>query len=160
MYKVGDVIVHPLHGAGIISAIETKKMSGVVRAYYLMKIPVGDMSVLIPTDNCCEIGVRELISEDEADRLLSEIPQISEEESQNWNKRYRDNMFKIKSGDPTKVAEVIMSLMHRDTERALSTGERKMLRNAKQILISEIVLVKNDTFENIEAKLNKLYCGR
>lgn len=155
MFRIGDMIAHPLHGAGIIDSIDEKKINGVVRKYYVFKMPVGEMLVMIPIDNTEEIGVRPIIKSDEADSLLEAMPDIEVDMTANWNKRYRENMLRIKSGDLMEVARVIKGLMSRDSEKGLSTGERKMLRSAKQILISEIVLSKDSNYEDVENKINK-----
>ncbi|MBR4057247.1 MAG: CarD family transcriptional regulator [Oscillospiraceae bacterium] len=143
MFQIGDRIAHPMHGAGVISGIESRKINGVERDYYLLNLPVGGMQVMIPVDSCEAIGVRDIVREAEADRIIGSISGIEIVETQNWNKRYRENMLKIKSGDLLDVCGVIKSLMLRDRERGLSTGERKMLNVAKQILISELALSKN-----------------
>ena len=153
-FRIGDRIAHPMHGAGIIDSIETKKINGVEREYYVLKLPVGDMLVMIPVDNCKEIGVRPIVNPDEAESIIKSIPDIEINMTQNWNKRYRENMLKIKSGDLMEVAAVVKGLMIRDTDRGLSTGERKMLHSAKQILISEIVLSQSSNYEDIENRLN------
>lgn len=154
MFQVGDKIVHPMHGAGVVDSIVTKKVSGVVREYYILKIPVGGMLVMIPTENCQEIGVRPVVEKAEADRLIAAMSDIEVDMTQNWNRRYRENMMRIKSGDLMEVAKVVKGLMLRDVDRGLSTGERKMLHSAKQILISELVLSQNTSYEDVEARIN------
>lgn len=154
MFSVGDMIAHPLHGAGIIDSIEERRINGQTRKYYMFKMPVGGMLVMIPVDNCSEIGVRPIISSAEADKIIDAMSDIEVDMTQNWNRRYRENMLKIKSGDLMEVASVIKGLMARDVEKGLSTGERKMLRSAKQILISELVMSKNLDYEDIELKIN------
>lgn len=154
MFQVGDKIVHPMHGAGVIDSIVTKKVNGVVREYYILKIPVGGMLVMIPTENCAEIGVRPVVDRDEADQLIAAMPGIEVDMTQNWNRRYRENMLRIKSGVILEVAKVVKGLMLRDVDRGLSTGERKMLHSAKQILISELVLSQNASYEDVEARIN------
>lgn len=155
MYQVGDKIVHPMHGAGIIDAIVRKKMNGVTRDYYNLKLPTGNMMVLIPTDHTEQIGVRPVVDAQRADELIESMQGIEVNVTQNWNHRYRENMIRLKSGDLVEVARVVKSLMIREASRGLSTGERKMLHNAKTILISELVLSKNCTFEDMEACVNK-----
>ena len=154
MFQVGDKIVHPMHGAGVIDSIVTKKVNGVVREYYILKLPVGGMLVMIPTSNSEEIGVRPVVDKVEADRLIASMPDIEVDMTQNWNRRYRENMMRIKSGDLLEVAKVVKGLMLRDVDRGLSTGERKMLHSAKQILISELVLSQNTSYEDVEARIN------
>lgn len=154
MFQVGDKIVHPMHGAGIVDSIVQKKMNGVVREYYILKLPVGGMLVMIPTENSEEIGVRPVCGGAEADEVIAAIPDIEVDMAQNWNRRYRENMMRLKSGDLIEVARVVKGLMIRDEDHGLSTGERKMLHSAKQILISEIVLSQNVTYEDVEARIN------
>lgn len=154
MFQVGDKIVHPMHGAGVVDSIVTQKVNGVVRDYYILKLPVGGMLVMIPTQSSDEIGVRPVVGKDESDRLLSAISDIEVDMTQNWNRRYRENMLRIKSGDLLEVARVVKGLMLRDGDRGLSTGERKMLHSAKQILISELVLSQNISYEDVEARIN------
>ncbi|HBD87162.1 MAG TPA: CarD family transcriptional regulator, partial [Clostridiales bacterium] len=113
-FRVGDKIAHPLHGAGVIDRIEQRKINGTEREYYVLKLPVGEMLVMIPVESCNEIGVRPIISAEEAERILDNIPEIEIEMTQNWNKRYRENMLKIKSGDLMEVAAVVKGLMARD----------------------------------------------
>ena len=153
MYKIGDKIAHPLHGAGTISAIESRRINGTNRDYYLMHIPVGDMTVMIPTETCTIIGIRPVINSEKAEAILASIPQIEITDNANWNKRYRENMVRIKSGDLLEVAAVIKSLVYRDNERGLSTGERKMLHSAKQIFISELVIAQSIAYEEAEQRL-------
>ena len=154
MFQVGDKIVHPMHGAGVIDSIVSKKVNGVVRDYYILKLPVGGMLVMIPTANTEEIGVRPVVDRAEADRLIAAMPDIQVDMTQNWNRRYRENMLRIKSGDLMEVARVVKGLMLRDGDRGLSTGERKMLHSAKQILISELVLSHDSSYEDMERRVN------
>ena len=153
MYSIGDSVVYPLHGAGVIEAIEEHEVAGLVHSYYAMRIPLGDMKVLIPVEGAEKIGVRDLISAEEADKVIEEFKVVETDANRNWNKRFRENMVKIKSGNIYEVASVVKSLMMRDKSKGLSTGERKMLSNAKQILISEIVISKNTTYEAIDSTL-------
>ncbi|MEL4861306.1 CarD family transcriptional regulator [Pseudoflavonifractor phocaeensis] len=155
MFHVGDKIVHPMHGAGVIDSIVTKKVNGVVRDYYILKLPVGGMLVMIPTENSEEIGVRPIVDPDQADQVINALPGIEVDTDPNWNRRYRENMLRLKSGDILEVARVVKSLMLRDGERGLSTGERKMLHSAKQILISEIVLSESASYEEVESRINR-----
>ena len=154
MFNVGDRIAHPMHGAGVIESIVTRHIDGADKKYYALQLPSADMLVMIPVESSENIGVRPIIEPQEADRIISSIADIEVNMTQNWNKRYRENMLKIKSGDLMEVAEVIKGLMLRDTDRGLSTGERKMLHSAKQILISEIVLSKSSSYEEIEERIN------
>ena len=154
MFSIGDLIVHPMHGAGVIDDIVREKVAGVLQEYYVFKMPMGGLILKIPTANADVIGVRGILSRAEVDSLLDAIPGIPVETNSNWNKRYQENMLRLKSGNLYEVARVIKSLMHRDMLRGLSTGERKMLHNAKQIIISEIVLVEESDYRDVERRLD------
>ncbi len=156
MYNIGDRVVYPMHGAGVIEDIEEREILGKTQKYYVMKMPLGDMKVMVPMSNSDEIGIRDVIDEKEADRVLVSFKEYVSDCTQSWNKRYRENMLKIKSGDIHEVARVVKALMCRDREKGLSTGERKMLTNAKQILISELVLAKNKSQSDIEDMIEGL----
>jgi CarD family transcriptional regulator len=154
MFNVGDKIVYPMHGAGVIESIEEREILGQKQNYYVMKMPVGDMKVMIPTHNVEGIGIREVIDSCDVDKVYEILQDQSVNVTNNWNKRYRENMIKIKSGNIYEVADVVRILMLREHEKGLSTGERKMLSNAKQIMVSELVLAGGiDQFE-IETVIN------
>lgn len=154
MYSIGDKISYPVHGAGVIEAIEEKEILGESRKYYIMRIPLNNMKVMIPLDNVEEIGVRPVISLKEVEEVIAVLESDVTKMPQNWNRRYRANMDRIKGGDIYEVAEVVRNLILRDREKALSTGERKILNNAKQILLSEIILaadmLEDEAIELIE----------
>lgn len=154
MFHVGDKVVYPMHGAGIIESIEEKEILGRKQSYYVVRIPIGDMKVMIPTKNIKGIGIRDVISEQDADKVFSILKSENIHSNSNWNKRYRENLVKIKSGNIYEVADVVKSLMLRDKEKGLSTGERKMLSSAKQILVSELVLAKNMSANEVEEIIN------
>jgi CarD family transcriptional regulator len=123
MFKVGDRVVY--------------------HKYYVLRLPIGDMKVMIPVDNTEGIGLRDVISSEEVDKVMGVLKQECTAMSTNWNRRYRSNLEKIKSGDIYEVADVVRNLAAREREKGLSTGERKMLDSAKEILISELILAKN-----------------
>ena len=158
MYNIGDKIVYPMHGAGVIESIEEKEILGQRQSYYIMKMPIGDMKVMIPTHNISGIGIRDVITSQDVERVFELLSDQRLNVSTNWNKRYRENMVKIKSGNIFEVADVVRSLMIREKEKGLSTGERKMLNSAKQILVSELVLAKNMKQLEIEGLINN-YLG-
>ncbi|MDD3346299.1 CarD family transcriptional regulator [Oscillibacter sp.] len=155
MFKVGDLVVHPMHGAGVIDSIVQERIAGAVQEYYVFKMPLGGLLLKIPVTNSHVIGVREIVTPTEAESLLSAIPDLTVEVNANWNKRYQENMLRLKSGDLYEVARVVKALMHRESRRGLSTGERKMLHNAKQILISEIVLTEKAEYGEVEARVDR-----
>ena len=154
LYQVGDRISHPLHGGGVISGIERNRVDGKYRSYYIMQVSKGDMRVMIPTDACDQIGIRPVIGKEQAEAVFRAIPGLEISEDSNWNKRYRENMVYIRSGDLLQVAGVIKSLSRREAAAGLSNGERKMLLSAKQILISEMMLSEETSYEEVEQRLN------
>ena len=127
--------------------------------YYTMNIPVGDMKVLIPCEGTENTGLRSIIDAKTADKVIEAMEIEEEEELVSWNKRYRDNLQRIKSGDIFEVAAVTRALMVRDREKGLSTGERKMMSDARHILISELVLAKNVSKEEISDMIEKKVFG-
>lgn len=150
MFNIGDRIVYPMHGAGTIEDIEEREILGEIRKYFIMKMPIGDMKVMVPVDNVEEVGVRQIIDDLEMEKVITILRGNRTVMSQNWNRRYRANMERIKSGDIYEIAEVVRNLMLLDNEKGLSTGERKMLSSAKQMLISEMVLVCELELEETE----------
>ncbi|NLG78355.1 MAG: CarD family transcriptional regulator [Firmicutes bacterium] len=151
MFNVGDKVVYPMHGAGVIEAVEEREVLGERQKYYILRIPLGDMRVMVPLNNAREVGLRSVISEEDVKKVYEILGGAKTKMSSNWNRRYRANLEKIKSGDVFAVAEVVRNLAYRDREKGLSTGERRMLDNAKQILISELVVAQ----EAEEAEVQK-----
>ena len=170
MFNIGDKVVYPMHGAGTIESIENKSILGEEQAYYIIKMP-GEVKVMVPTAKAETIGVRDVIDEQTASDVFKVLKADSTEMSMNWNKRYRDNMDKMKSGDAHEIADVVRNLSFKQKEKGLSTGEKKMLLNAKQILVSELTLAgrgsQNDienmvdnTINNSFAEYSKLVVGK
>lgn len=155
MFGIGDLIVHPMHGAGIIDDVVQEKVAGVTKEYYVFKMPVGGLVLKIPTSNCQTIGIRSIISHEEVEAFFEGISSLEVESNTNWNKRYQENLTRLKSGDLNEVARVVKGLMRRESRRGLSTGERKMLHSAKQIIISEIALVEGGDYQTVEARLDR-----
>lgn len=151
MFNIGDRIVYPMHGAGVIEGKEEKDIGGAIEEYYVIKLTTGDMKVMIPINNVNLVGIREVIAEDEVVKVFEVLKDKTSKMSTNWNRRYRANMEKIKSGSIYEVAEVVRNLSLRDREKGLSTGERKMLENARQILCSELGLAQDLAEEQVEA---------
>lgn len=150
MFGVGDKIVYPMHGAGVIDSIEEKDILGEKQSYYILKMP-GEVKIMVPTAKAESIGVRNIIDKSSADKVIGILEKDETEMDKNWNKRYRDNMDKMKSGDVYEVADVVRNLAFKQKEKgSLSTGEKKMFSNAKQILISELVLAEHASAEEVE----------
>ena len=159
MFNIGDKVVYPMHGAGVIEAIEEKEILGDKKRYYVMKMPIGEMKVMIPMDNVEKIGLREVIEEGDINEVIQVLNSPDEATNANWNRRYRANMDKIKSGNIFKVAEVIRSLVIREKDKGLSTGERKMLDTAKQILMSELIMVQGVNKTEVLKYLEAFFAG-
>ena len=150
MFNIGDKIVYPMHGAGTIDAIEEKEILGEKQQYYVIKMP-GEVMVMVPTAKAETMGVRSIIDKQSANSVLEVLEKDETEMSTNWNERYRENLDKMKTGDIYEVADVVRNLSFKQKEKgSLSTGEKKMLINAKQILVSELVLAEHSSKEEIE----------
>ena len=154
MFNIGDKVVYPLHGAGIIEAIVEKAILDEKQSYYIIKMP-GEVKVMVPTSKAEDVGVRNIIDQEGALKVIKVLEEESTEMSTNWNKRYRDNMERMKSGDIFEVAEVVRNLTFKQKEKGLATGEKKMLTNAKQILVSELVLAEDLSKENVEKMIDE-----
>ena len=149
MYNVGDKVVYPMHGAGVIDSIEEKEVLGEKQSYYILKMP-GEVKVMVPTSTAEQHGIRNIIDKAEAEKVFNVLEQDETTMEKNWNKRYRDNMDKMKSGDIYEIADVVRNLSFKQKEKGLSTGEKKMLHNAKQILVSELVLAEHSSTDEVE----------
>ena len=149
MFNIGDKIVYPMHGAGTIDSIEEKDILGEKQSYYILKMP-GEVKVMVPIAKAEQVGVRSIIDKGSADKVFEVLEHDETEMNKNWNKRYRDNMDKLKSGDIYEIADVVRNLSFKQKEKGLSTGEKKMLNNAKQILVSELVLAEHSSQAEVE----------
>ena len=150
MFSAGDKIVYPMHGAGFICGVEEMKILGEKKKYYIFKLPSSEINVMIPVDSETSVGIRPVADMAVVSDAVELLKAESSEMDSNWNRRYRDNMEMLKSGDIMKVAEVVRNLMRMDRRRSLSSGERKLLANAQQILVSEMMLAMDIT--SAEAK--------
>lgn len=156
MFQIGDKVVYPMHGAGIIEAIEEREVLGETRSYYVMHLPVGNMKVYIPLDSVDHLGIRDVISPKDVHCVLEVLQAQCALAVQAWNRRYRANLEKIRGGNILEVAEVVRALAQRNKEKGLSTGEKKMYENACQILISELVLAENTGEQEVRQKLGSI----
>ncbi|MCI5698753.1 MAG: CarD family transcriptional regulator [Clostridiales bacterium] len=155
MFKIGDRILYPMHGAGKIERIEQIEALGELRDYYVLKLAVGNLDVMVPISSSEEVGIRHIIEEEYLPEVYEVLNGESSSMPRNWNRRYRENMELLKSGDILKTAQVVRNLLRVDRVKKLSTGEKKMLKNARQILESEIVLVAGISPEEVSAKVEK-----
>lgn len=157
MLTVGDRVVYPMHGAGIIEAVEEHEVMGERREYFILTMPYGGMRVMIPLDNVEHVGLREVICETEVDDVFCTLRMTPPQSCVNWNRRFNINLAKIKSGDIHEVAEVVRNLTVQDRIKKLSTGERRLLDTARQILVSELVLVCRKDAEAIAQRLDSVF---
>ena len=157
MFMIGDKVVYPMHGAGTIVSIEERELMGNPENYFIIKMPVGDMKLMVPTNKVTNIGIREVSNKAEADKVFAVLqkPKDPYVHDANWSKRYNINADKIKSGDILKVAEVVRELSHRHMERGLSIGEKKMLATAKNILLSEMILSEDLSHDVLDNKIEE-----
>ena len=138
MFDIGDRIVYPLHGAGMIEDIVERTIDGAPALYYALRPAFGDAQLFLPVASSEKIGIRPVCSRAQAEALLRHPCEQAPSEAKCWNRRYRENMLHLRSGEPESVAQVVRTLAARERARGLSTGERKMLLSASQILASEL----------------------
>ncbi len=152
MFKVGDMAVYPAHGVGVIERIENRKISGCQENFFIMRILENNMIIMIPSSNAANVGLRQIINQNEVSKVYSILKKrdTSVDDNQSWNRRYRDYMDKIKSGSVFEVAEVYRDLSTIQQDKELSFGERKMLDTARSLLVKEISLAKNMNEEDVE----------
>ena len=143
MYKLGDKVVYPHHGAGTIVKKESREVLGQKREYLTIKILHNDMTVQVPAENAEKVGLRKVIDEKQVQVVLKTLTGGSTEMPKNWNRRFKHNRDKMKTGDILELAEVVRNLSLRDHEKGLSTGEKQMFVKAKKILASELMYAKD-----------------
>ena len=142
MFDVGDNVVYPHHGAGTVVSKESRIVLGQEREYLTIKILHNDMTVNVPTENAEKVGLRWVIGLDAVEVVVKALSGESTEMPKNWNRRFKHNRDKMKTGDIFELAEVVRNLAQRDQEKGLSTGEKQMFSKAKRILASELMYAK------------------
>jgi len=157
MYQIGEKIVHPLYGAGIIENLEEKEVEGTMQTYYVLQIPVGNLKIMISAAKAGTQGIRGVHGKDEIIRVISSIAHTEVDMPDNWNQRYKENMERIKSGQLAEVSLVFRNLLLRERERGLSTAEKKLMTTAKQIILSELILSKDIDRPEAETLLESLF---
>src|SRR5690348_6144907 len=143
LYKVGDKVVYPHHGAGTVVKKEKREVLGEKREYLTIKILHNDMTVNVPSENAEKVGLRKVIGEDMVKVVLKALTGGGTQMPKNWNRRFKHNRDKMKTGDILELAEVVRNLSLRDREKGLSTGEKQMFVKAKKILASELMYAKD-----------------
>lgn len=137
-YSVGDTVVYPHHGAGVIESTQQRELDGRPCDYLVLRMTYGDLTLLVPAERCSEVGVRDVVSAEEVERVLDVLRDPRGERKGSWSRRFKENFEKLRSGDVFLVAEVVRNLTVRGADGDLSAGERRMLVNAKQLLLSEL----------------------
>jgi CarD family transcriptional regulator len=143
LYKVGDKVVYPHHGAGTVVKKEKREVLGQTREYLTIKILHNDMTVNVPAENAERVGLRKVIDEEAVTKVVKYLTSGGTQMPKNWNRRFKHNRDKMKTGDIYELAEVVRNLALRDGEKGLSTGEKQMYVKAKKILASELMYAKN-----------------
>ncbi len=156
MFKIGDPVVYPMHGAGVVENIEDRQVLGETRSYYIIRISRGKMQVMVPVEGSEKVGLRAIVKPCDLDTVYDVLRAESTPMDENWNRRNRENMEKLKTGDLPLVAEVIRNLVRVDRVKKLSTGEKKMLSNSKLILASEMVVSLGISEEEALKKIDNL----
>ncbi len=154
MFSIGDKVVYPMHGAGVVEAIEEKKILGQIKQYYILRIPHGNMEIMVPTDGESS-GLRYIVDREAIEDVKTILGSESTPMDDNWNRRNRDNVEKLKTGDICEVAGVIRNLLRVDRVKKLSTGEKKLLLSARQILASEMSMVLDVDEEEIQDMIDE-----
>jgi CarD family transcriptional regulator, regulator of rRNA transcription len=142
LFEVGDKVVYPHHGAGTVVKKEKREILGQTREYLTIQILHNDMTVNVPVENAEQVGLRTVIDEDLVNMVVKALTGGSTEMPKNWNRRFKHNRDKMKTGDIFELAEVVKNLSLRDHEKGLSTGEKQMFVKAKKILASELMYAK------------------
>lgn len=156
VFKVGETVVYPHHGAALIEAIETRVIKGEEKQYLVLKVAQGDLTVRVPADNAEIVGVRDVVNDDDLNHVFDVLRAPHTEEPTNWSRRYKANLEKLASGDVNKVAEVVRDLWRREKDRGLSAGEKRMLGKARQVLVSELALAEGTDEAKAETLLDEV----
>ncbi|KAF0834938.1 CarD family transcriptional regulator [Ornithinibacter aureus] len=156
VFKVGETVVYPHHGAARIEEIKTRTIRGEEKLYLKLKVAQGDLVIEVPAENCDLVGVRDVVSKEGLDKVFEVLRTPFAEEPTNWSRRFKANLEKLASGDVIKVAEVVRDLWRRDKDRGLSAGEKRMLAKARQILVSELALAEKTDEEKAEVILDEV----
>ena len=153
MFKVGDKVVYPLYGAGIVEAIEDRPHDDGISSYYVLKVPVGNLKITVSTAKSQLLGLRKVHTKDEVINIVEKSEPIAM--SKNWTQRNKDNMAILKSGELDKIVSVFKTLMMRERMRTLSSAEKKLLGTTKQVILTEMILSLDTDRFSAESMLTK-----
>jgi CarD family transcriptional regulator len=155
-FEEGDKVVYPHHGAGVVLKKQAKELMGVKREYLTIKILHNELTVMVPCENAGMAGLRRVIDEDDVKKVIGVLTDDVSEMPKNWNRRFKYNREKIKTGDVFELAEVVRNLAIREWEKGLSTGEKQMYTRAKKILASEFMYALEKDEDGAEEYLDQL----
>ena len=159
-FAVGDKVVYPHHGAAIIEGKEKRVFEEKKTDYFVLRITYGDLKVSIPVDKAEEIGLRDVINDEEVEEVFAVLRKKEARMPTNWSRRFKNHVEKLKSGDIYQVAEVVRNLSLREADKGLSAGEKRMLARARQILVSELTFALNVDEETAELRLDDVLTGK
>ncbi len=154
-FDVGDKVVYPHHGAAVVERREVIEAFGGKKEYLVLRLAYGDLILRVPVDNTEEVGLREVINDEEVEEVFAVLRKKDVRMPTNWSRRYKNHVEKLKSGDIYQVAEVVRNLSNRDKEKGLSAGEKRMLNRARQILVSELTFALGVDETDAEKKLDE-----
>jgi len=155
-FDVGGKVVYPHHGAAIIERRETKEAFGTEREYLVLRLSFGDLVLMVPVDGTDEVGLRDVIGDDEVEDVFEVLRKKEARVPTNWSRRFKNHEEKLKSGDVYQVAEVVRNLSQRGKEKGLSAGEKRMFTKARQILVSELTFAIDTSPQEAEARLDEV----
>ena len=157
-FKVGDKAVYPAHGVGVIRAVETKELEGIKSTFYVLKILDNGMTIMVPVQNAGAIGMRQVISTGHVEKVYDVLKDRDvPTDNQTWNRRYREYMNKIQTGDPIEVAKVLRDLALLKADKNLSFGEKKMFDQARSLLVQEIAVAKDSDEATVESEIDEIF---
>ena len=159
MFRKGDTVVHPEHGAAVIEELRDREFLGEKRNYLVLRVAYGDLTLMVPVDSTEEVGLRQVVSKNEVKKVLKVLTEDESSMAANWSRRFKNNMEKLHSGDPYQVAEVLRNLAIREREKGLSAGEKRMILKARQILISELSYATAKTEDQAELMIDEVLDG-
>ncbi|MBI4261796.1 MAG: CarD family transcriptional regulator [Actinobacteria bacterium] len=155
MFRKGDTVVHPEHGAAVIEDLRERDFLGEKKKYFVLRLAYGDLTLMVPVDNTEEVGLRQVVSKQEVKKVLDVLKEDETKMAANWSRRFKNNIEKLRSGDIYQVTEVVRNLSIREQNKGLSAGEKRMLAKARQILVSELVFATGGTEQKAEDLIDK-----
>ncbi len=156
MFRKGDTVVHPEHGAAVIEDLCVREFDGEKRKYFKLRVSYGELTLMIPIESTEEVGLRSVVSKNEVKKVLKVLQEDETKMASNWSRRFKNNIEKLRSGDIYQVAEVVRNLSIRERDRGLSAGEKRMITKARQILVSELTYATGGDEASAEAMIDKV----